>query len=76
LGKRLAAKEYFDKVTGKAEYCTTLSFPGMLVGKVLRSPYAHARILSLDTSAAEKIPGVKVVVTGKDVPEKRIRPTS
>lgn len=70
VGKRLAPKENYEKVTGKAEYCTTLSFPGMLVGKVLRSPHAHARVLSVDTARAEKIPGVKVVVTGKDFPRK------
>ncbi len=70
VGKRFPLKESYDKVTGKAEYCTTVSLPGMLVGKVLRSPHAHARILKIDASKAEAIPGVKAVVTGKDVPQK------
>lgn len=70
VGKRLPLKENYDKVTGKAEYCTTISLPGMLVGKVLHSPHAHARILAIDVSRAEAIPGVKAVITAKDVPRK------
>lgn len=57
-----------DKVTGKAVYIDDIRLPGMLYGKVLRSKYAHARILRIDTSRAEKLPGVKVVVTGADLP--------
>jgi len=60
-----------DKVTGRAKYCSDVKLPGMLHGKVLRSPYAHARIVSIDTSKAEKMPGVRAFVTGKDVPDKR-----
>lgn len=70
VGKRLPLKESYDKVTGKAEYCTTVSLPGMLVGKVLRSPHAHARVLKVDATGAEAIPGVKAVVSGKDVAQK------
>ncbi|MGD8386193.1 MAG: molybdopterin-dependent oxidoreductase [Desulfobacteraceae bacterium] len=70
VGRRLPLKESFEKVTGKAEYCTTVSLPGMLVGKVLRSPHAHARVLKVDTEKAEAIPGVQAVVTSKDVPRK------
>ncbi|MFC2019321.1 xanthine dehydrogenase family protein molybdopterin-binding subunit [Chloroflexota bacterium] len=55
------------KVTGSARYTTDIKLPGMLVGKVLRSPYPHAKILSIDTSAAEGLPGVKAVVTAKDI---------
>jgi len=51
---------------GKAKYAADLKLPGMLVGKIKRSPYAHARILNIDTSRAEALPGVKSVVTGKD----------
>jgi CO/xanthine dehydrogenase Mo-binding subunit len=58
-----------DKVTGRARFGADLFVPGMLVGKILRSPHAHARIKSIDTSAAEKLPGVKAVVTRDDFPE-------
>jgi CO/xanthine dehydrogenase Mo-binding subunit len=58
-----------DKVTGRARYAADISLPGQLVGRVLRSPHAHARILSIDTSAAEKLPGVKAVVTRDDFPD-------
>jgi carbon-monoxide dehydrogenase large subunit len=62
---RLDAK---SKVTGRAVYIEDIQLRGMLYGKVLRSTYAHARILSIDTSRAEKLPGVKGVVTGADLP--------
>ena len=55
-----------DKVTGKARYAADMSLPGQLIGKVLRSPHAHARILSIDTSKAEALSGVKAVVTRED----------
>ena len=58
-----------DKVTGRARYAADYNLPGQLVGKVLRSPHAHARILSIDTSAAEKLPGVKAIVTRDDFPD-------
>src|SRR5689334_3785520 len=56
-----------EKVTGRAKYTGDLSVPDMLEGKFLRSPYAHARIKSIDTSAAEKIPGVVTILIGKDL---------
>ena len=55
-------------MTGAAKYTGDLKFPNMLYGKILTSPHAHARILSIDTSEAEKLPGVKAVITHKDVP--------
>ncbi|HEX2942697.1 MAG TPA: molybdopterin cofactor-binding domain-containing protein, partial [Rhodopila sp.] len=58
-------------MTGRALYGADLKLPGMLFGKVLRSPHAHARILSIDTSAAEALPGVKAVVTSRDFPEQK-----
>src|ERR1700716_483952 len=58
-----------DKVTGRAKFGADLLLPGMLVGKILRSPHAHAKIKSIDTSAAERLPGVKAVVTREDFPE-------
>jgi len=58
-----------DKVTGRAKFGADLYLPGMLVGKILRSPHPHARIKSIDISEAEKLPGVKAVVTRDDFPE-------
>ena len=57
------------KVTGTAKYGNDYTLPGTLHGKILRSPHAHARIKSIDTSKAEKLPGVKAVVTAKDFPD-------
>ena len=57
-----------DKVTGRARFGADVHLPGMLHGKLLRSPYAHARIVSIDTSAAEALPGVGAVITGDDFP--------
>ncbi len=58
-----------DKVTGRALYGADIRLPGMLYGAVLRSPHAHARIRSMDTSQAEALPGVKAVVTAADLPD-------
>ncbi|MBW2590983.1 MAG: molybdopterin-dependent oxidoreductase, partial [Deltaproteobacteria bacterium] len=66
IGKRMPRVDSRAKVMGKAKFTADLKLPGMLVGKIKRSPYAHARILNIDTSKAKKLPGVKAVVTGKD----------
>ncbi len=66
IGKRMPRVDSRTKVMGKAKYTADLKLPGMLVGKILRSPLAHARILSIDTTKAASLPGVKAVVTGKD----------
>ena len=58
-----------DKVTGRAKFGADLILPGMLVGKILRSPHPHAIVKSIDTSKAEALPGVKAVVTRDDFPE-------
>ncbi len=68
VGKPVPRIDGKVKVTGTATYADDLVLPGMLHGKLLRSPYAHARILSIDTSKAEKLPGVRAVITGKDFP--------
>ncbi len=68
IGKSLAMVDSSSKVTGLGRYANDLSVPGMLVGKILHSPHAHARIRSIDTSRAEALPEVKSVVTGKDAP--------
>ena len=57
-----------DKVTGRAQFGADFHMPGTIYGKILRSPHAHARILSIDTSKAEALPGVKAVVTATDFP--------
>ncbi|MGE0825579.1 MAG: xanthine dehydrogenase family protein molybdopterin-binding subunit [Candidatus Binatia bacterium] len=69
IGTRPIRHDGVDKVTGRAKYGADISLPGLLHGKVLRSPHAHANIKSIDVSAALKLPGVKAVVTGKDLPE-------
>ncbi|MCC7273379.1 MAG: xanthine dehydrogenase family protein molybdopterin-binding subunit [Alphaproteobacteria bacterium] len=69
IGTRPNRPDGADKVTGRARFGADFNMPGQLVGKVLRSPHAHALIKSIDTSAAEKLAGVKAVVTAKDFPE-------
>ncbi|MEE2760595.1 MAG: xanthine dehydrogenase family protein molybdopterin-binding subunit [Pseudomonadota bacterium] len=69
VGKRNPRPDGVEKVTGRAKYGADLYLPGMLVGKILRSPHAHARIKSIDTSAAKILPGVKAVVTSDDFPD-------
>jgi 4-hydroxybenzoyl-CoA reductase subunit alpha len=66
IGKRLPRIDAREKVTGKAVYTDDISMPGMLCGMILRSPFAHARIVRIDTKKAMKLPGVKAVVTGDD----------
>src|SRR5215831_8957507 len=61
IGKRISRIDGPDKVSGKAKYTYDIKRPGMLFGKVVRSPYARAKIVSIDTSVAEKMPGVKAV---------------
>jgi len=69
VGKRLPKIDAPDKVTGRAIYTDDIVLPNMLYGKLLLSPLAHAKIISIDTSRAEALPGVKAVLTGKDVPD-------
>ncbi|MDP2644687.1 MAG: molybdopterin-dependent oxidoreductase [Desulfobacterales bacterium] len=66
IGKPIHRVDGRVKVTGEAKYTADLSLPGMLWGKVLRSPLAHARILNIDASRALRLPGVRAVVTGRD----------
>jgi 4-hydroxybenzoyl-CoA reductase subunit alpha len=70
IGARIPMLDAVDKVTGSGKYTDDLSLPGMLVGKILHSPHAQARIVSIDTSAAENLPGVCAVATGRDTPVK------
>jgi CO/xanthine dehydrogenase Mo-binding subunit len=75
VGKSIFRLDALDKVTGRGKYCEDLRFPGMLYGKLLRSPYPHAQIMGIDTSRAENLSGVRAVITGRDVPEKRYGPS-
>jgi CO/xanthine dehydrogenase Mo-binding subunit len=68
VGTRTVRPDGADKVTGRAKFSADGNMPGMLVGKILRSPHAHAKIKSIDTSKAAKLAGVKAVVIGKDFP--------
>ena len=68
VGKRPIRPDGVDKVTGRAQYGADTNMTGALQGKVLRSPYPHARIKSIDTSKAEAFPGVKAIITAKDLP--------
>ena len=68
VGQPTPKKDGTLKALGRAEYADDISMPGMLHGKLLRSPHAHARIVRIDTSRAEALPGVRAIVTGKDFP--------
>ena len=68
IGKPTAMIDAAEKTTGAGKYTDDLSIPGMLVGKILHSPYPHARVKRIDTSRAEKLEGVVAVAVGKDAP--------
>ncbi len=69
VGTRPIRHDGLDKVTGRASFGADMSFPGMLYGKVLRSPHAHARIRSIDVKPALALAGVKAVITSADLPD-------
>ena len=69
VGTRPVRPDGVDKVTGRAMFGADMVMPGMLWGKVKRSPHAHARIVSIDASKALKLPGVRAVVTAADLPD-------
>ena len=69
IGQSIVRGEGPDKVTGKSVYAADVSLPGMLWGKVLRSPFPHARIVSIDTEQAKAVPGVHAVITAADLPD-------
>lgn len=71
IGKSPFRKDALDKVTGAARYSGDFYADGMVYGKIVTSPYAHARILSIDDSEAKKLPGYVGIVTGADAPETR-----
>ena len=69
VGTRVKRPDGVDKVTGRAKYGADHNLPGQLVGLFLRSPHAHAKILEIDTSKAEKLKGVKAIITCDDLPD-------
>ncbi len=69
VGQRPVRPDGADKVTGRANFGADLRLPGMLTGRVKRSPHAHAKILAIDISQALKLPGVKAIVTCADFPK-------
>ena len=69
VGTRAARPDGVDKVTGRARFGADLFAPNMLHGRVLRSPHAHARIVSMDSSKAAALPGIKAVVARDDLPD-------
>ena len=72
IGKTSTRPDAGDKASGRAAYIHDLSRPGMLIGKVKFSEHAHARIVKIDTSRAERLPGVRAVITAANTPELRI----
>jgi CO/xanthine dehydrogenase Mo-binding subunit len=69
VGTRTIRPDGVDKVTGRARFGADFNLPGQLIGRVLRSPHPHARILSIDTTRAAALPGVKAIVTRDDFPD-------
>ena len=69
IGQSIVRGEGPDKVTGKSVFAADVVLPGMLWGKALRSPFPHARIVSIDTAQARAVPGVHAVITAADLPE-------
>ena len=70
VGKRVQRVEGYEKVTGESKFIADVALPGMLIGRILRSPYPHARILRIDTSKAERLRGVRAVATAEDTIKK------
>src|SRR4029453_4504471 len=71
IGQDLPRTHAIPKVTGAAQYVADLNFPGMLHAAVLRSPHPHARIVGIDVSGAESIPGVKAGATGAETAKRK-----
>ena len=68
IGKRTPRIDAVEQVTGKAQFLPDLKFSNMLYGAILRSTIAHGRILNIDTRKAERVPGVKAIITSLDSP--------
>ena len=72
VGRPVTRQEGPDKVSGKFLYSADVALPGMIWGKVLRSPFPHARIVNIDVSRALELAGVRAVITGKDTAGMRV----
>ncbi len=68
IGAPIPRVEGPEKVAGHTVYAADVNLPGLLWGKILRSPYPHARLRRIDASRARQVPGVRAVVTGQDIP--------
>src|SRR4030095_4716994 len=68
VGKAIPRLEGAEKISGSVRYAADFEIPGSLWAKMLRSPYPHARIVKIDTSRAARLPGVRVVISGSDIP--------
>ena len=68
IGKSVPRYDLRDKLTGEAKYTADISLPGMLCGRILRSPHPHARIVGIDATAAESLPGVRAVLNAVQRP--------
>src|SRR5438128_7206291 len=73
VGKRLRRADSPERLTGQVRYTGDLVLPGLLYGRLVRSPYASARILSIDKKAAETMPGVIAVLAAQDLPVRNLR---
>jgi len=74
IGKRVPPIDGKAKATGEAKFTVDIQLPGMLYGKILRSPYPHAKILHIDTEKAKRLKGVRAVITREDVPKVKFGP--
>ena len=72
VGRPVTRQEGPEKVSGEFLYAADIVLPGMIWGKVLRSPFPHARIVNIDPSWAMSLPGVHAVITGKDTAGRRV----
>ena len=72
VGKPITRQEGPDKVSGNFQYAADVNLPGMIWGKVLRSPYPHAKIVKIDISRASQLPGVHAIITGEDTKGMRV----
>jgi len=72
VGKRIPKLDAVEKATGRVQYIQDLKLPGMLYGKILYSKYPHAKIVKIDTAKAIRLPGVRVILTGADIPGIRL----
>jgi len=69
VGQPIPKRDAVEKATGRAQYIQDINLPGMLHGKILYSKYPHARIVNIDTTRAQKLQGVRAILTGADIPE-------